>query len=581
MIPILERLQRRLKVGANGCLEWQGFRDKDGYGQISKGKEGEGLLITHRVAWEAAFGPIPDGMSVLHKCDNPPCCNEEHLFLGTQGDNMADMKAKGRGTSAPGKFKLDPIFKGGISSGSLRALYAFLEEKKGTFDRYAIPSVGNYTAAQAVVQAGIDPDRIHCSDTNLYSAVLGYLFDPTTMIDDLGFHALDPTLVTLLTRGPTTSASYGDEVAAAARILYALKWCQLQGTTEYVRQLLREVEDAAEHILNAYAATLSEMVSLFAGLHFELRGAHDHIPDETSNKAALIVFNTTHYARVHPATGAFTWDYPPGIDLKPNETKEVKIADASACILIYGAEGGGIDDLVDGEEFDAMYAELNVKKMTRTYFMCNRPSAVALANRRKFRKVPAELPPIYDDHEITAETQIGFVLTDKDTALYFYDLFVKDLGMVDAEVFYLFCIDGQVAGALGLDSNHYRFRRIPLIYQTFGLSLTSERYARIGRLIIAGLCSQQFIDQFVVEWCPKDLMLPPIAEIQTTCLTKFHEAKKNRGLMKLISREKLPNGRFQLVYRTKVHPTSYRDVVEKWIKKHAGFARKAQGGTTQ
>ncbi|KKL18199.1 hypothetical protein LCGC14_2477890 [marine sediment metagenome] len=109
------------QVGADGCLEWQGFRDKDGYGQISKGKEGAGLLKTHRVAWEETYGPIPDGMSVLHKCDNPPCCNEEHLFLGTHDENMADMKAKGRGTTRPGKFKLDPIFKGGISSGSLRA----------------------------------------------------------------------------------------------------------------------------------------------------------------------------------------------------------------------------------------------------------------------------------------------------------------------------------------------------------------------------------------------------------------------------------------------------------------------------
>ncbi len=581
MIPILERLQHRLKVGANGCLEWQGFRDKDGYGQISKGKEGAGLLKTHRVAWEEAYGPIPDGMSVLHKCDNPPCCNEEHLFLGTHDENMADMKAKGRGTTTPGKFKLDPIFKGGISSGSLRALYAFLEEKKGTFDRYAIPSVGNYTAAQAIVQSGVATDKVHCSDTNLYSAVLGYLFDTDKTIAGLDFKVVDPVLALLLKTHPSNDCGPG--VAEAARILYALKWCQLQGTTEYIKGMLKEVELAAGMIMNAYASTLTQLQDLLGGLHFELRAPHQHIPDEISNETALLVFNTTHYAAVTPATDAFTWNRPPGLDLKKGEHKEVKISDATACILLYGAEGGMVGDLAEAEEhgWEAMYAELNVKKMTRTYFLCNRSSEVAVANRRRFRKVPKNLPPIYDDHEITAETEIGFVLTDKDTALYFYDLFVKDLGMVDAEVFYLFCIDGQVAGALGLDSNHYRFRRIPLIYQTFGLSLTSERYARIGRIMIAGLCSQQFIDQFAGEHCPKDLMLPPISEIQTTCLTKYPEAKKNRGLMKLVHREKLPSGRFQLVYRTKVHPTTYTEVIEKWIKKHAGFARKAQGGTTQ
>ena len=466
------------------------------------------------------------------------------------------------------------------SSGASRALIAFLEEKSDEFDKYVVPSVGNYTVAQAIVNRGIDPGKIHCSDTNLYSAVLGYLFDPTKTIDDLGFKALDSVLVALLTMGPTD----GDdpEIIAAARILYALKWCQLQGTTAYIRGVLLEVEEAAGAIMNAYASTLTQLQALLGGLHFELQGAHDHIPDATGNERALIVFNTTQYGKVVPATAAFTWDRPAGVDLAQDEQKEIPVANAAACMLIYGTEGGSsVEDLFLMEGWEAMYAELNVKKMTSTYFMSNRPSEVGMANRRKLRKVPGDLPPVYDDHEINAETEIGFARVDRDTALYFYDLFVKDLGMVDAEVFYLFCIDGQVAGALGLDSNHYRMRRIPKTYQTFGLSLTSERYARIGRLLIAGLCSRQFIDQFRVEHCPKDLMLPEIAEIQTTCLTKYHEAKKNRGLMKLISREKLPNGRFQLIYRTAVHETTYTDVVAKWLTKHADFKRKAQGGTTQ
>jgi len=96
MVPIFERLRKRLHPAPNGCLEWRGSQDKDGYGRIGRGRRGEGMECTHRVAYEAAFGPIPMGMNVLHRCDNPPCCEPTHLWLGTDLDNMADRDAKGR-----------------------------------------------------------------------------------------------------------------------------------------------------------------------------------------------------------------------------------------------------------------------------------------------------------------------------------------------------------------------------------------------------------------------------------------------------------------------------------------------------
>lgn len=76
------------------CIEWQGGRDRDGYGTtLYQGKKQR----AHRVAWQRIHGPIPDGLNVLHKCDNPPCVNVGHLFLGTQRRNVEDMMAKGRG----------------------------------------------------------------------------------------------------------------------------------------------------------------------------------------------------------------------------------------------------------------------------------------------------------------------------------------------------------------------------------------------------------------------------------------------------------------------------------------------------
>lgn len=99
-------IQNRLYIRSKrnpitNCLEWQGFRDRDGYGmvgtvEVRDGKNHYQSRRTHRVAWVAFVGPIPEGMQVCHHCDNPCCIEVTHLFLGTPKDNNHDMIAKGR-----------------------------------------------------------------------------------------------------------------------------------------------------------------------------------------------------------------------------------------------------------------------------------------------------------------------------------------------------------------------------------------------------------------------------------------------------------------------------------------------------
>ena len=82
----------------DGCWLWTAgtFARRYGYGQF--GLNGHPHKA-HRLAWEFTNGPIPEGLSVLHHCDNPPCVNPAHLFLGTRGDNTRDMMMKGRSRS--------------------------------------------------------------------------------------------------------------------------------------------------------------------------------------------------------------------------------------------------------------------------------------------------------------------------------------------------------------------------------------------------------------------------------------------------------------------------------------------------
>ena len=76
------------------CLLWIAGKDANGYGKVKNLDTGK-IVRAHRYSYELNHGPIPAGLYVLHKCDTPACINPEHLFVGTQQDNMRDWMSKG------------------------------------------------------------------------------------------------------------------------------------------------------------------------------------------------------------------------------------------------------------------------------------------------------------------------------------------------------------------------------------------------------------------------------------------------------------------------------------------------------
>ena len=102
---------KKYNVSPSGCWEWFGSVDKDGYGRMRGTAYGVAWSKkAHRASYEEFVGPIPEGLHILHHCDNPCCINPEHLYAGTPADNGRDKSIRGRVKTTPKFGKDNPMY---------------------------------------------------------------------------------------------------------------------------------------------------------------------------------------------------------------------------------------------------------------------------------------------------------------------------------------------------------------------------------------------------------------------------------------------------------------------------------------
>lgn len=99
--PLAERFIEKMEIDPAGCWTWNGSVNANGYGSCWDGERAE---TASRLSYRLFVSAIPDGLFVLHRCDNPLCVRPSHLFLGTHADNMADRNLKGRAAKLAGEL---------------------------------------------------------------------------------------------------------------------------------------------------------------------------------------------------------------------------------------------------------------------------------------------------------------------------------------------------------------------------------------------------------------------------------------------------------------------------------------------
>lgn len=135
------------------CWDWKGSTNRYGYGRMRiRGR----LYYVHRIVWELFYGPIPEGKLVLHKCDNSLCVNPNHLYIGTQSDNMSDLAIRNL-TVSRSRFYFGEVWlmrrlrKGGLA---LVAIAKMFRCNYMTVSRFTEPSLYTYKLRRHLTKDG-------------------------------------------------------------------------------------------------------------------------------------------------------------------------------------------------------------------------------------------------------------------------------------------------------------------------------------------------------------------------------------------------------------------------------------------
>lgn len=466
----------------------------------------------------------------------------------------------------------DPIFQGITPAGTRKALGYFLGDFGDEVDIYLQPCVGQFTVSEALVKFGVTPDRLFNSDITLFSSTLGYLCDPSHSVASLNFMIESEKLWDLVKTAPINGEA---ELAIAVRTMYAIKWAQLHGKSEFVKWQRIQFEQDAKKILKQFTEALTEFRDRLLGSRYEIRDILEHTNEHLHDERCMIWYDPPWYSggytKMFDSHGIYSWKEPdiPELDLKKSMQFFDTLLQAKARVLVHIRDVAL--DTWDFGGWHRIYADYNNSTMDATFLLSNRPVKKTLMTRQRFKTLPVKIFSIMMDEEITEESEVGFKRLTYEQAMYYYDLFCRNLGMTNAESFFAFLIDGKVAGVVGIHWSAWKQDRKTIFSDVFSLTSTHTRYRRLGSLMTGLLCTRE-VAEFMLNSSFKHAQTtgPALKSYRTTFLSKHPAIMKVRGLMKLILREP-PNNKhpnlYRLQYETKLRDESMKDMLCGWLGK--------------
>jgi len=468
--------------------------------------------------------------------------------------------------SNPGAF-----FVGGtLAPSEQKFLKALLENaKKNGYERFVEPCSGMFPMSHLAVQAGFKPTQVEASDVSMISSIIGYAITGTPL-DSLCLHA---------------KGFSDEELLDPATALYAWKYLATAKSAgkEYFYNYLIDLQERRTEHISELNGQLEEAKKVLHGMSYRPLDMFEHLKEVIDDPQCVTIVNAPTYIggyeKFFDTGGCMTWKEPEyGLfDPKTGYGELRDLLKDAKCLAICYQEGEP-----GTTAMPPIFGRYGVREGVNAYLTSNRPEeATDLANGKSiYRSNDSKLEPMKcsmlpRDYEITEKSKVQVCEVERSQAQYYRQLWTHNFVGSAAPGNYAVLIDGKIAGVFGIDKaaltmGAFGTRVSDAVFLMYGMTVPHKKY-RLGRLLTMLAQNRAFI----MSIC-NDIEKEKANKLKTVQMTRYPEAKENRGIMKLVLKKPDPQYGYRLTYESDLKDRTEKQTLIEWLGKEKKWRTERQ-----
>ena len=417
---------------------------------------------------------------------------------------------------------------------------------------------------------GVGAEVIEASDLCLFSSVIGYMADPR--------HSLDELQVDIPDRYALWVDEPDDDADWAAGVLIVIKLLTMPPKHVQTLELRRELWANRLGYRAEVAKGVRDQVAMLAGCRYDIRDVRDVVAELRPGAADDRQLSATGffvdlpdynggYAKLYSEAEQIIWTTGTQLatsDWNPKDTPALlaTLTDSPA-LIVANLCHNDLDTPAGWTKLAAFPIKPahNGRPSETDYVIANRDTRQRATTGRFDRNTKPHRPVWTDDDIITPDTHVAFVFVDRETCLYYRDLFVHRMDAVEGEMFGLMLLDGKVTTAFCLHRRELNVGHSSWLGQVFGTTITCQRYvylAKLHGLLITSIDFRSFfLSTYIVDNVPIGL--------KTTTFSLHSRDRQAEGVEKLVHRERRPDGTFRLIHQTPWRDEHWDETLVRWL----------------